>query len=50
MFSLELPRRGDSNEYTRYAIFNIKKEIHPKLSEICSYVIFFPGDSRTGSK
>ena len=27
MFSLELPRRGDSNEYTQYTIFNIKKKI-----------------------
>ena len=27
MFSLELPHRGDSNEYTQYTIFNIKKKI-----------------------
>ena len=27
MFSLESPRRGDSNEYTQYTIFNIKKKI-----------------------
>ena len=26
MFSLESPHRGDSNEYTQYTIFNIKKE------------------------
>ena len=34
MFSLESPHRGDSNEYTQYTIFNIKKEKenHPKLS------------------
>ena len=42
VFSLELPHRGDSNEYTQFTIFNIKyifqykiqykKEIHPKLS------------------
>ena len=25
--------RGDSNEYTQYTIFNIKKENHPKLSQ-----------------
>ena len=25
MFSLEPPHRGDSNEYTQYTIFNIKK-------------------------
>ena len=39
--SLESPHRGDSNEYTQYTIFNIKKENHPKLSKICIYVIFF---------
>ena len=27
LFSLELPRRGDSNEYTQYTIFNIKEKI-----------------------
>ena len=27
MFSLESPPRGDSNEYTQYTIFNIKKKI-----------------------
>ena len=26
-FSLESPRRGDSNEYTKYTICNIKKKI-----------------------
>ena len=25
VFSLESPYRGDSNEYTQYTIFNIKK-------------------------
>ena len=25
MFSLESPHRGDSNEYTQYTIFNMKK-------------------------
>ena len=35
VFSLELPHRGDSNEYTKYTIFNIRKENHPKLSQIC---------------
>ena len=43
VFSLESPHRGDSNEYTQYTIFNIKKENHPKLSQICSYVIFSKG-------
>ena len=27
MFSLELPQRGDSNVYTQYTIFNLKKKI-----------------------
>ena len=27
VFSLELPHRGDSNEYSQYTIFNIKKKI-----------------------
>ena len=32
MFSLVSPHRGDSNEYTQYAIFNIKKENPPKFA------------------
>ena len=43
VFSLESPHRGDSNEYTQYTIFNIKKENHPKLSLICSYGFLFQG-------
>ena len=34
VFSSESPHRGDSNEYTQYIIFNIKKKIalnYPKL-------------------
>ena len=27
VFSLESPHRGDSNKYTQYTIFNIKKKI-----------------------
>ena len=49
VFQFELPHRCDSNEYTQYTIFNIKKENHHKLSQICSYGIF-PRDSRTSSK
>ena len=41
MFSVESPHRGDSNEYTQYIIFNLKKK--PKLSQICSYGIFSKG-------
>ena len=43
MFSLESPHRGDSNEFTQYTDFNIKKKFHPKLSQICSYGIFSSG-------
>ena len=43
VFSLESPHRGDSNEYTQYTIFNIKKENHPKLSQICRFGIFYKG-------
>ena len=28
MFSLELPHRGDSSEYTQHAIINIKRKSH----------------------
>ena len=44
VFSLESPQLGDSNEYTQYTIFKIKKKlllIIPKLSQICSYGILF---------
>ena len=40
MFSFESPHRGNSNEYTQFTIFNIKKENHPKSSQICIYGIF----------
>ena len=46
MFSLESPRRGDSNEYTQYSIFDIKKKItlnYLKYNNVCSYGIFFQG-------
>ena len=49
VFSLESPQQGDSNEYTQYTIFDIKKKIHFTLLRICSYLIF-PRDSRTSSK
>ena len=32
VFSLESPRRGDSNEYTQYTIFNVKTKITPNYS------------------
>ena len=43
MFSLELPHRGHSNEYTHHMIFN--KKYHPKLSQSAAKE-FFPRDSR----
>ena len=49
VFSLESPHRGDSNEYTKYTIFNIKKKItlnYPKSVAMD----FVPRDSRTNSK
>ena len=42
VFSLESPHRGNSNEYSQYTIFNIKKN-QPKFSQICSYGIFSKG-------
>ena len=38
MFSLESPHRGDSNEYTQYTIFHIKKKFtlnYPKSAAMC---------------
>ena len=49
VFSLESPRRGDSNEYPQYTIFNMKKKNtldYPKSAAMG----FFPRDSRTSSK
>ena len=41
-FSLELPQRSNSNEYTQYTILNMKKN-HSKLSHICNYGICSKG-------
>ena len=49
VFSLESPHRGDSNEYTQYTIFNMKKKItlnYPKSAAMG----FFPRDSRRSLK
>ena len=43
LFSLESPRLGDSNEYTKYTISQNKTENHPILSQICIYGIFSKG-------
>ena len=50
MFSLESPHRGDSNENTQYTISQYEKENHPKLSQICSYGIFFKGPKNAFSR
>ena len=42
MFSLESPHRGDSNEYTQYTNFNIKRKIDPNYLKSVS-MGFFPG-------
>ena len=49
VFSLESPHRGDSNVYTQYTIFIIKKEITPDYSKSAA-IGLFPRDSRTSSK
>ena len=43
VFSLESPHWGDSNENTQYTVFNIKKENHTELSQICSQGFVFLG-------
>ena len=50
MFSLESPHRGDSNEYTQYAIFNIKKKEITLNDSTSAAMDFFPRDPRTSSK
>ena len=42
-FLIRIAYLGDSNEHTQYTIFNIKKESHPQLSQICSYGMFSKG-------
>ena len=49
VFSLELPIRGDSDEYTQYTNSNIKRKVdlnYPKSAVMG----FFPRDSSTSSK
>ena len=49
VFSLEPPDRGDSNEYTKYTIFNIKRQIDQNYLKSIALGIF-PRDSSTSSK
>ena len=43
MFILESPHRGDSNEYTQYTIFNIKKKITLNYSKSAPMGFFSKG-------
>ena len=43
VFSLESPHRGDSNENTKYTIFNIKKKITLNYSKSATTAFFFKG-------
>ena len=49
VFSLESPHRGDSNEYTQYTIFNIKRKITINFIKFAA-VGFVPSDSKSSSK
>ena len=49
MFSLESPHRGDSNEYTQYAIINIGKKNTLNYAKFAA-MGYFPKDSKTSSK
>ena len=40
VFSLGSPHRSGSTEHTQYTVFIIKRK-YPKVSKICSSVIFF---------
>ena len=40
MFSLESPKWGNSNEYTQYTIFIIKKKITPDYSKSAAMGFF----------
>ena len=46
VFLLELPHRGNADEYTEHAIVNTKKKItlnYPKYNNVCTYGIFSQG-------
>ena len=40
MFSIKSPHRGDSNEYTQYTIFNIKRKINLNCLKSAAIVFF----------
>ena len=43
MFSLESPHQGDSNEYTKYTMFNIKKKITLNYPKSAALELFSKG-------
>ena len=43
VLSLESPHRGDSNGYTQYTIFNIKKKINPNYPKSAASGFFSKG-------
>ena len=43
MLSIESPHRGDSNENTRYTVFNIKEERNPLNHPESAAMGFFQG-------
>ena len=47
MFSLEMPHRGDSNVYTQYTIFHIKKNITLNCPKSAA-MEFFQGTQERG--
>ena len=50
MFSLESPHRGDSNEYTQYTIFNMKKKNtlnHPKSAAMGFFSMWLKNEFET---
>ena len=49
VLSLESPHRGDSNEYTQYTVFKMKKKNSLNDSKFAA-MRFFPRDSKTSSK
>ena len=43
VFSLESPHQGDSNEYTQYTIFNIKRKVDLNYLKSAAMIFFSSG-------
>ena len=50
MFSLESPHRGDSNEYTQFIIFNIKKKVTLNYHKSAAMRFYLHWDIKKSSK